>query len=624
MPRSETSSTFLPAAITWLLLLFCTHATGQAEFLAEDITPILDVEYVHWNYETAPPADAQWQPITLPFNAKIGVAENTLEEQDRAYLWFRFPLTKPSNDDRYGLYFWRYNLALNVFLNGTEIGGSTFKENRETMSWNRPLLIEIQQGAWQEAGNLVQLRLQRSAWGGALAPVIFGNQESLTELYSARMFRQIEINQVLLAFGISLTLLSFLIWSFRRTDDIYLWFSGLSFFWSIITAHMVIYYNPIPYVYWLPIVHVALDGAILCMYGFIGRLVKDAKRPKLERLFLIWTLLACTSHFFAPREYFWINAYSFHMIGALVLIVILIRVAFIAIKTRNSQAIIITAAMMLQISLFIHNVYLLFSGAAAEWEGSMFYAHYGIPLLFVIFIGTLMRRFVVALRTAEDLNQKLESKVEQSRKIIEKNFAERRALELNQAAEQERQKIYRDLHDDVGSKLLSIIHADRDSRFGSMARGALESLRQAVSRANNPDQPITLFLADIKEETELRLQGSGHEVNWRQIGDTPDLIIPSTIAFNLNRILKEVVSNIIRHAVANEVTIVVNLTEKNWEFTLTDNGKGFDPYGPSGNGLANMQSRALEIGANLSIESEFATGTCVRISSPLPISTNQK
>jgi signal transduction histidine kinase len=76
---------------------------------------------------------------------------------------------------------------------------------------------------------------------------------------------------------------------------------------------------------------------------------------------------------------------------------------------------------------------------------------------------------------------------------------------MKQAAEQERVKIYRDLHDDVGSRLLSIIHADTDNKLGSMARTALESLRRAVSKANTRDQALSELLAGIREETELRL-----------------------------------------------------------------------------------------------------------------------
>jgi signal transduction histidine kinase len=86
--------------------------------------------------------------------------------------------------------------------------------------------------------------------------------------------------------------------------------------------------------------------------------------------------------------------------------------------------------------------------------------------------------------------------------------------------------------------------------------------------------------------------------------------------------LKEIVSNIIRHAAASQIAITIDLTEKNWKFTLTDSGKGFDQYGSVGNGLANMQSRAAEIDASLSIESEFESGTC--ISSAFPASTSKK
>jgi hypothetical protein len=53
-----------------------------------------------------------------------------------------------------------------------------------------------------------------------------------------------------------------------------------------------------------------------------------------------------------------------------------------------------------------------------------------VPPLFVIFIGS----FVIALRTTEELNQELETKVEHSRQIIGKSFVKRRTLEISHAA----------------------------------------------------------------------------------------------------------------------------------------------------------------------------------------------
>jgi signal transduction histidine kinase len=591
--------------LTIVAMLLC------ARFAQAEPQVIEAVDFLYWNSMEPPPADAVWTPLVLPFSSREEDTPLTARAADSPYVWFRFPLQEPAQSGRHSLYFWRYNLALNVFFNGSEIGGSSYRANRDTMSWNHPLLLEIQQPSWRPGSNEVLVRLYRSAWGGNFAPILFGDTAKLQQLWSEQMFRQVEINEVLLAFGIGLSLVSFFLWGVRRNDTVYLWFSGMSLCWSVVTLHMTIYHNPIPYDYWLPLVHVAIDGAIFCMYGFIGRLIDGAKRPRRERLLLAWTFVASISHFLVKPEYFFIVAYSFHLAGTLALGAIVYRVASQALRFRQRQAVIITGALAIQITLFVHNIYLMFFAPSVRWEGSIFYAHFGIPLLFMIFVGSLLSRFNGALETAENLNRELEQKVELSRQVIEKSFAERRVLEIQQAAEQERLKIYRDLHDDVGSKLLSIMHADRDSKLGDMARSALESLRQAVSKANNPDQMLASFIDDIREETELRLRGSGHEVEWTQSAEMPTMIIPSTVAFNLNRILKEIVSNIIRHAEAQRVLVQTKLEGDKIEFIIHDDGRGFDKHGPLGNGINNIISRAKEIGASVSWHSEPGQGTTI-------------
>lgn len=179
----------------------------------------------------------------------------------------------------------------------------------------------------------------------------------------------------------------------------------------------------------------------------------------------------------------------------------------------------------------------------------------------------------------------------------------------------ERLKIYRDLHDDVGSRLLSIVHADSGNKLGNMARAALESLRQAVSRANTPDQPLASLMHDIREETELRLTGSGHAVSWHQ-QDMPDVMVSSDIAFNVNRIMKELVSNIIRHAHARDVHVAIVRQHNSLQVTVTDNGRGFQPGAHDGNGLGNIRSRSAEIGATVIMDSS-TLGTQISLSIPL-------
>lgn len=605
-----------------LLLLLLLQMPGPA--LAQTPAPeglqvIDEVEFLYWNSLTPPPPGLAWRRMTLPFNTREDLASGAVDDENSPYIWFRFTLEEPPMPGRHGLYFWRFNMALGVYMNGIDIGGSSRREGRTTLSWNHPLLVDIQQPVWQSGSNEVLVRLTRSTWGGNFAPALFGNAAVLEDLYAQRMFRQVEINEILLAFGLGLSLTSFVLWTIRARDTVYLWFAGMCLSWCVVTAHMVTLHIPVPYEIWLATIHTGIDMTIFCMYGFIGRLVEGVKKPSRERLVLLWALLAAVTHFSIPEAFFWVSAYSLHLVGTAALALIVFRVAVIAIRERRLQAIIVSTAMLLQILLFSHNVYLMFFANSARWEGNIFYAHFGIPILFLIFIGTLLMRFTSALSMAETLNRELESKVESSRQLIERSFAERRTLEIRQAAEQERLTIYRDLHDDVGSKLLSIVHADRESKLGQMARSALESLRQAVSRANNPDQPLAEFLADIQEETQLRLRGSGHDVHWIQTPEIPALIIPSALAFNLNRILKEVVSNIIRHAGAEQVNVQCTLSKTHWQIVMQDNGRGFDHRDAQGNGLHNIETRASETGAQVHWQSQHGNGTRFTVNVPLSL-----
>ncbi|MDP2284061.1 MAG: ATP-binding protein, partial [Pseudohongiella sp.] len=179
-------------------------------------------------------------------------------------------------------------------------------------------------------------------------------------------------------------------------------------------------------------------------------------------------------------------------------------------------------------------------------------------------------------------------------------------------------KIYRDLHDDVGSRLLSIIHADTDNRLGTMARAALESLRQAVSKANTRDQALNELLDGMREETELRLRGSGHSVAWTQTA-MPAVNLPSDVVFNLNRIMKELVSNIIRHANASVVEVKIAFYAAQLTITVSDNGCGMQSKSGvhDGNGLNNIFSRAQEINAVVDISSNLIGGTRTQLTLPL-------
>ncbi len=84
-------------------------------------------------------------------------------------------------------------------------------------------------------------------------------------------------------------------------------------------------------------------------------------------------------------------------------------------------------------------------------------------------------------------------------------------------------------------------------------------------------------------------------------------------------IVHESLANIARHSGASRVVIALSAVDGGLELTVRDNGRGFDPATAATighQGLVNMRERAEGIGATMSIESDAATGTTVRVRLP--------
>lgn len=582
-----------------------------------DFQSISSVEFVESDANSPPPETANWQAMELPLGSRLGS-----EEDSGRTLWFRFELAAPKDDRLHALYFYRHNLSIDVFFNNELIGGDTYRESRHTMSWNHPRIIPIQPANWRSSSNIVHVRFQTSYFGGTFAPALFGPAEVLQIQYEERLFRQVTINQWMQYAGFIALALSLTLWGVRRNDRTYLLFAGMAACWIVLATHMVIYYNPITYRYWLPLVHISTDLWGFLFFHFLVRLT-NLPAPKSAKAIRYWLASSLAWNVLAPIEYWWIGAYVSHAMGNLFIFYVMARIIRKAFTQRDGLAIAICATICVQVSFFTHDFLLVLLASPEDWESAFYFSQFAFPLLMLVFAGALLQRFISALSEAEKLNRELEDRVEASRQLIERSFEEKHELELKQAAARERIDIYRDLHDDVGSKLLSIVHAGSDTqnenKAGELARTALESLRNAVSRANSPEQSLTQFLEELKEEANLRLAGSGHAFNWNQFDPLPTMQLGSDQVFNLNQIFRELVSNIIRHAEANAVEIRISSSINGLNFRISDNGKGINELDhlPKGNGLGNIESRVAELEGHVSWRSNSPSGLTVELNIPM-------
>lgn len=201
----------------------------------------------------------------------------------------------------------------------------------------------------------------------------------------------------------------------------------------------------------------------------------------------------------------------------------------------------------------------------------------------------------------------------------EKKLAEeRKTLAIKEAEEQERTRMARDIHDDLGSGL-SKIRFLTDSLESTPKNGKLRSKIRAINHTayhlvdNMRDLIWTLTPNNnTLENLLIRIREFSNDY-FNEFSIETDISIPETISYqkiksevgrHLFSVVKETMQNVVKHSEATRFQLNISISEKQLQITMKDNGKGFDTNTKfSGNGLKNMQSRIESIGGNLQLQS---------------------
>ncbi|MGV3640463.1 MAG: ligand-binding sensor domain-containing protein [Adhaeribacter sp.] len=210
---------------------------------------------------------------------------------------------------------------------------------------------------------------------------------------------------------------------------------------------------------------------------------------------------------------------------------------------------------------------------------------------------------------------------------------QKRRLETDYRLQQERERIARDLHDNVGSNLAYIINSLEDLQSPAKAPSPAntnahhdlrEFTKQTITQLRETIWAIRQDNITIRELgtkiQKLIWQLSSHRPDFEyevNISGNQDAILTPVQALNLFRIAQEALNNVFKHSQSTclLVSLQVN-TAQQLELKLEDKGIGFDPGQQSQEeqyGLNNMQERARELGAYFRINSQPGKGTLIYI-----------
>ena len=249
------------------------------------------------------------------------------------------------------------------------------------------------------------------------------------------------------------------------------------------------------------------------------------------------------------------------------------------------------------------------------------------PVLVFVFLFELALQGRRLNQEADEARSDLERQVlEQDTDLLHSSSLLRRQDRLI-AVHAERQRLLRDMHDGAGGLLTHLLLDVRQNRLtpSEIERGlqsAVDDLRNIASAIDADDEPIDEALAVFKERVAARLSRSGIVFNYRCVLPNPAPAIDVQRLLSLYRLLQEGVTNTLRHAEASRIDLTVEAQgEDTILITLFDDGTGFDPMSAKsspgeGRGLANMRSRASQMGGHLRIESAPQAGTRLILTLP--------
>ena len=260
---------------------------------------------------------------------------------------------------------------------------------------------------------------------------------------------------------------------------------------------------------------------------------------------------------------------------------------------------------------------LLFAGSRRSLAGLILV---GVSVCALLFLAAWRLAYAGALRSRHEVE------LEFSRRSLRNLSAQ-----LLEAQEQERLRISRDLHDEVGQLATAVsiqLKRARSSRDDAERASLIEAsligtanLLQEMHRISSSLR--SSVLDDIGLETAIRahVETLQDELPFDLRLDlrARDREIDSHVGIHAYRIVQEALTNVIRHADARSVSVRTWVEQGLLHVVVEDDGRGFDPYASEESrlGIVGMRERADIFGGDLKIRSEAGSGTSIHAEFPL-------
>ena len=245
-----------------------------------------------------------------------------------------------------------------------------------------------------------------------------------------------------------------------------------------------------------------------------------------------------------------------------------------------------------------------------------------------IFLGGIIALLAILFLSIRSYRHK-QNLQRQSLLTLQKEHEVNTLKEKMQAREEERDRIGREMHDDIGSALTTIIYLSDDlktkskaadnkiaDKIATTATSVVDKMNEIIWSMNHQYDTLDDLIAYTRQNAVEFLQNHSLQYHFDLPASIPDLHISGEQRRNIYLVIKESLHNIVKHSGASEVNISFQLNG-GLRACIHDNGKGFETGSSRrfGNGLKNMKQRMESVGGSFDIEKK--NGTTIKLYCPL-------
>jgi signal transduction histidine kinase len=570
--------------------------------------------------------DAQAQTVTLPDD--WAVSRPRFDGDVRYRMRFERPAVAPA-DGLLALYIERVCSNLEIDLNQRRIFSGGRMTEPVTMNCRHPQLITLPAALLEAHGNVLDIRVTGHAlqhvasreFAAGLSALQIGPREALAAEHARRVFWNVtwlQLTAVML--GVA-GLLMLVLTAYNPREVYFGYFGGICLVWAFLSLRLWVPHLPWGHVVTEYLFCIGLASLVVMSVQFLLSYAGLRSRAIETALVVQWFLVPLTLIVAGETRLFGVATIWYVLFCAELLLAAGLYLGFTR-RERNHDywpmaGVLGASSVLVLIELGAQHDLYPWLQQVLPWPTLPFL----LPLPFLVVGARLFLLFARALRTAEHGRAALARRVRELTTEFEGNFSQLAELRVEQVTEKERKRIAADLHDDLGAKLLTIVHTSESQRISALAREALEDMRLSVKGLIGKPMRLADALADWRAETVARLSQSNVEVDWLSPLEETEHLLPSRGFVQTTRIVRESVSNILKHSGATRCSVRCRIADGYFAMTIQDNGRGIpmelDGKLDGGLGMSNMKRRAKQMRGQCLVQSGPGYGTVIALTVPL-------